>query len=383
MRLVHFLLLSLVVWGLWAPVSAHQLRPALITVSFAPDGSVKLAIETNAEARLAGIGPQHSNTDDSPRADEYRRLRALPPGQLEQRFAAFADTYAQGLLLEFFIRDEGWKPASWRYEGIEVPQVGDQRLSRKSVIRYGAAVPAGASKARWRYAPEYGDSVVSFQQPGQQEPISYWLTRGEISPEYPLDMTIVPRSWTRVAADYLELGFIHILPKGVDHILFVLGLFLLSRKLKPLLWQVTAFTVAHTITLALTIYGYIDLPPTIVEPAIALSIAYVGIENLLTRTLHSWRVVIVFLFGLLHGMGFAGVLTELGLPENEFVTALISFNIGVELGQLAVILLALLLVYRLRRNEDVYRRWVVIPGSLGIALMGLYWTAERLGWLAG
>ena len=369
-------------FGLLGTAQAHQLRPALVSVSFSPDGGVKLLIETNAEALLAGIGPAHKNTDDSPRADEYRRLRALPPEALRQRFAEFAPIYARGLKLEFATAEEDWRPVQWRYEGIEVPEVGDVRLSRKSRIRYRSEIPPGASRARWSYAADYGDAVVSFEQPGQQEPVSYWLTRGETSSVYPLDSRIVPRNWTEVAADYLELGFIHILPKGLDHILFVLGLFLLSRRLKPLLWQVTAFTVAHSITLALSIYGYIQLPSTLVEPAIALSIAYVGIENLLTRELHSWRVVIVFLFGLLHGMGFAGVLTELGLPENEFVTALISFNIGVELGQLAVILLAFAAVFWLRGNERLYRRWVVIPGSLGIAVMGLYWTLERLGWLA-
>ena len=381
MRLVHCFLWFLVGWGLLAPVSAHQLRPALVTVSFGPDASVKLRIETNAEARLAGIGPQHANTDDSPQAALYRALRALPPADLQQRFAAFAADYAQGLTLEAADAGGRWQRLEWVYDGIEVPQVGDVRLSRKSLIRYHAVLPPGSQRLRWRYAAEYGDAVVSFEQPGHEEAVSYWLSKGEISPEYPLDQTIAARPWSRVAADYLELGFIHILPKGLDHILFVLGLFLLSRQLKPLLWQVTAFTLAHSITLALSIYGYIDLPSSIVEPAIALSIAYVGIENLLTRELHAWRVVIVFLFGLLHGMGFAGVLTELGLPQNEFVTALISFNVGVELGQLAVISLAFLAVFRLRRNQRAYRRWVVVPGSLGIAIMGLYWTVERLGWI--
>jgi hydrogenase/urease accessory protein HupE len=380
MRLFHCFLLFLVGWGLLAPVSAHQLRPALVTVSFGPDASVKLRIETNAEARLAGIGPQHDNTDDSPQAGLYRKLRALPPADLQQRFAAFAADYAKGLTLEVADARGRWQPLRWVYDGIEVPEVGDIRLSRKSLIRYHGVLPPGSQRLRWRYAAEYGDAVVSFEQPGQ-EPVSYWLSKGETSPEYPLDQAIAARPWSRVAADYLELGFIHILPRGVDHILFVLGLFLLSRQLKPLLWQVTAFTVAHTITLALTIYGYIDLPPSIVEPAIALSIAYVGIENLLTRELHAWRVVIVFLFGLLHGMGFAGVLTELGLPQNEFVTALISFNVGVELGQLAVITLAFLAVFWLRHNRQAYRRRVVVPGSLGIAIMGLYWTVERLGWI--
>ena len=124
----------------------------------------------------------------------------------------------------------------------------------------------------------------------------------------------MPRPRLAVAADYLTLGFTHILPRGLDHLLFVLGIFLLSRQLAPILWQVTAFTVAHTITLGLTLYGFVALPSTVFEPLIALSIVYVGVENGLTPRLRRWRVVVVFGFGLLHGMGFDGVLTGIGLP---------------------------------------------------------------------
>src|SRR5205823_5104476 len=127
--------------------------------------------------------------------------------------------------------------------------------------------------------------------------------------------------------------FTHIVPGGLDHILFVLGIFLLSMKVKPVLAQVTAFTLAHSITLGLTIYGLVSVSPRVVEPMIALSIAYVAIENIATTALRPSRVAIVFAFGLLHGMGFAGVLKELGLPRAEFLTALVTFNVGVELGQ--------------------------------------------------
>ena len=175
------------------------------------------------------------------------------------------------------------------------------------------------------------------------------------------------------------MGIDHIVPLGLDHILFVLGLFLLSRQFAPLLWQVSAFTLAHTITLALSIYGFISLPAYIVETLIALSIVYVGLENILTRELKPWRVIIVFGFGLLHGMGFAGVLLDLGLPESDFVNALISFNIGVELGQLTVIGLALSAVFWIRNRPEIYRLWVVIPASAMIALTGLYWSVQRIG----
>jgi hypothetical protein len=158
----------------------------------------------------------------------------------------------------------------------------------------------------------------------------------------------------------------------------VLGIFLFSLHLRPLLLQVTAFTVAHSITLGLSLYGYIALPASIVEPLIAVSIVYVAVENLITTELKPWRIYVVFAFGLLHGMGFAGVLTELGLPRSDFVTALIAFNVGVELGQLAVIAIAFLAVGVWFGKKPWYRQRIVIPGSLAIAAMGAWWTVERV-----
>jgi hypothetical protein len=179
-------------------------------------------------------------------------------------------------------------------------------------------------------------------------------------------------------SSYIKLGYLHIVPLGLDHILFILGIFLLSIRLRPLLWQATAFTVAHTITLGLSMYGVISVPEQIVQPLIALSIAYVGVENIFFSKLHSTRVVIVFLFGLLHGMGFASVLADFGMPKNDFVTALISFNVGVELGQVSLLLGAWLLLALPFGSNLNYRKLVVIPGSALIAGMGLIWTIDRV-----
>jgi hypothetical protein len=138
------------------------------------------------------------------------------------------------------------------------------------------------------------------------------------------------------------------------------------------------FTIAHTITLGLSMNGIFDLPARIVEPLIALSIAYIGIENIFGHSLNRHRLVLVFAFGLLHGLGFASMLADFGMPDYAFATALISFNVGVELGQLAVIGAALLLFGYWFRNKHWYRKRIVIPGSLLIALTGLWWTIERL-----
>lgn len=184
-------------------------------------------------------------------------------------------------------------------------------------------------------------------------------------------------SRTDVALIYLQLGFTHIIPLGLDHILFVLCLFFLNDNLKTIIWQATAFTVAHSITLGLAMYGLITPPTYIVEPIIALSIMFVAVENIISNELKPTRIFIVFVFGLIHGFGFASALTDLGLPSNQFITALLTFNAGVELGQLSVILLAWFIIGKWFHKKEWYRKRIVIPISAIIAVIALYWTIER------
>ena len=199
-----------------------------------------------------------------------------------------------------------------------------------------------------------------------------------ISQAHASDMYLNSLSRTDVFYIYLQLGFTHIIPLGFDHILFILSLFLLSPKLKIIIWQATAFTVAHSITLGLAMYGKVSSPPHIIEPIIALSIFFVAIENIITDKLKPTRILVVFAFGLIHGLGFAGVLNDLGLPKKEFFNALISFNIGVELGQLSIILLGWFLFAKWFNQKPWYRKRIVIPISLVIAAVALYWTIERV-----
>jgi hydrogenase/urease accessory protein HupE len=175
---------------------------------------------------------------------------------------------------------------------------------------------------------------------------------------------------------WIAAGFHHILPLGLDHICFILGLFFLQPRLRPLLWQTSAFTLAHSITLALVVLGVITAPAKIVEPMIALSIAYVGIENLWVRELKPWRVALVFGLGLLHGMGFASVMKELDLPEGEVIKPLIGFNVGVECGQVTVLVLAFVATFWFITHSRF--RIVSKIASFMIALVGLYWTYERV-----
>jgi hypothetical protein len=199
-----------------------------------------------------------------------------------------------------------------------------------------------------------------------------------------LDESGKERSMTATAALYVGIGVRHILPDGLDHILFVLAIFLASIRFRALLIQISAFTVAHTVTLALAASGVITPTPAIVEPLIALTIGFVAVENLFFKDMTKWRPAVVFGFGLVHGMGFAGFFGELGLPPGQFWSALISFNVGVEIGQLAVIVTAAVLGLGLRRlikdptGDRQYRRFVVLPGSALIGFVGFWWAVERI-----
>ncbi|HET9826092.1 MAG TPA: HupE/UreJ family protein [Chitinophagaceae bacterium] len=181
-----------------------------------------------------------------------------------------------------------------------------------------------------------------------------------------------------VVSYYLELGFKHIIPSGLDHILFVSGLCLLNTRIKTILWQATAFTVAHSVTLALSMKNIIVVPSAITEPIIALSIVFVASENILFSQLKPWRVLIVFIFGLIHGMGFASSLNQIGLPPNKFYTCILAFNGGVELGQMSVIVLIFSSIVAAWGKRSWYRMRVVYPLSISIAGIACYWTVERL-----
>lgn len=193
------------------------------------------------------------------------------------------------------------------------------------------------------------------------------------------DRTALETAWL-----YLQIGVRHILPGGTDHILFVLALFLSTRRLKSLALQITAFTVAHTATLGLASAGVVSPPASIVEPLIAATIAYVAAENILFKDMTRWRPLIVFGFGLVHGLGFAGFIGKVGLPADQFWSALIGFNVGVEIGQLSVVAFAAILgtvlmaILNNMGRPALYRTALVIPGSLVIGLIGAWWTIERV-----
>ena len=184
-------------------------------------------------------------------------------------------------------------------------------------------------------------------------------------------------SWFKKIYIFIKAGFEHIIPQGLDHILFVLGLFFSSLKFRSLIIQVTAFTLAHSITLALAAVGVVKLQLSLVEPLIFLSIVWVAIENTIFKQTTKWRPLVIFGFGLLHGLGFAALLTQYGLPKDNFISLLLAFNVGVELGQLAVLIMAFILVRAIFRKSQ-NKNQLKIPASIIVGLVGLYWFVDSL-----
>ncbi|NKB28725.1 MAG: HupE/UreJ family protein [Rhodobacteraceae bacterium] len=369
---------------------AHEVQPAIADLTMAQD-QLDLQIEMALEAPLAGINLDGlSDTNDAAEAGEYDRLRALPPAALE---AALRDAWPE--LSSRINLMAGETRLSPELGVVTVGPVGDIELGRASTIHISAALPDDGTDVTVGWDKTLGGLVVRETTAEGAEGYTAFLRGGELSAPIPRSGGQAAGVWD-VAANYVVAGFEHIIPLGLDHILFVLGLFFFALARGPLLWQVTAFTVAHTCTLALATLGIVNIPANwmwLVEALIAVSIVYVAVENIFRPTLGWLRPAVVFCFGLLHGLGFASVLGDFGLPAGQYVVALLAFNVGVELGQLTVILGAFLIlvaaraaseVARLDDEESLVRDMPVIycatalVGSILIALIGAYWAVERV-----
>jgi hypothetical protein len=346
-----------------AAARAHELGKIQIYATFLEDGTYRIDIP---------VDPAHLWPGDKGSAEgdtRYGPIAGLTP-EVDRQFGKFLRDLANGATISF--DGAAVQPT------LTIPPPAADEPPGRATLRFAGPIPAGSRAFNFKEEVRLGTFPLVLLIEGEESSVWQWLDAGATSPPFSLAKAAVPPTRSEVVRQYLTLGFTHIVPEGPDHILFVLGIFLLSRRVKPILQQVTAFTVAHTLTLALSIYGIVRLPPAIVEPLIALSIVFVAVENILVPELRPSRIVLVFCFGLLHGLGFAGVLSELGLPRSEFLTALLSFNLGVEGGQLAVIGVALLLVGLPFRGQSWYRQRVVVPASCLIAAVGLYWSVQRV-----
>lgn len=370
----YCVILLAVLWACCLPLAgnAHEIRPAVVDMTFTENGDARFEITLNLEALIAGIEPQHSDTEESSSAAQYNALRRLPPAGLEREFDRFRSRFLDGVV----VRDRDGTRLDTEVRSVTIDEVGDTDLARYSKVTLAARTPPGTGSIVWSWDRRFGPNILRVVEPGTDDGYSVYLAGGDATEAIPVRGGKQQSAW-EVFRNYVTIGFTHIVPKGLDHILFVVGLFLLSAKPGPLLIQVTSFTLAHSVTLALGVLGVITLSPAVVEPLIAASIVYVAVENIVSDKLQRWRPVVVFAFGLLHGLGFAGVLSGIGIAETRFVTALAAFNVGVELGQIAVIIGCFVLVGFWFRGKAWYRTLITIPASLVIAVIGAYWFVQR------
>ncbi|MDU8942753.1 HupE/UreJ family protein [Ovoidimarina sediminis] len=368
---------------------AHEVQPAVADFVIGEE-RLDLTIRMTLEAPLAGVDLAGlADTNEAANSDLYDEKRRMSPEEIAAELNRSWPAIAARITLM-----AGETRLAPELLGADVPPVGNPEVARFSVVRIAADLPPGEEPLVIGWDGSLGGLIL--RQQGIDDGYTAYLQDGDLSDPIPRSGGSGQTAWN-TALDYVLSGYDHIIPKGLDHILFVLGLFFFALAWRPLLWQVSAFTLAHTVTLALATLGIIQIPAEwmwLVEAFIALSISWVAIENLFRPALGWFRPAIVFGFGLLHGLGFASVLGDVGLPQGQFVVALIAFNVGVELGQLSVILAAFLVILAagwaasVARLDDeelvvvdtpVMYRAVALTGSILIAIVGLYWFFERIG----
>ena len=365
-------------------LSAHSIPEIPVHADFRRDGSVEVSIEINPRNWAASPAEAPSL--------EQKTWAKYSPAQQDELIRQAAAYVARAVEFRFEPLGRVQPEFAFTFGAEDGKPLYKPEDAVVMVGRWKTIVPAGITGWRIRSLPGHKVSVLFLNSvDGVPQPRIETLFPGESSDTFALTgLTAVPPAgvaaigppagggWA-VFVNFLRSGFRHVLPEGLDHILFVLGLFLLSRSWRPVITQVTAFTLAHSLTLALAAAGLVHAPESVVEPVIALSIAFLAFENLFFPRYTRWRLLVVFLFGAVHGLGFASGLAEKPIPSGSFLSALTGFNVGVEAAQLTIIGLAFGATCWLR-DEERYRRWVVIPASAVIAAAGLWWVVERI-WL--
>ncbi len=358
----------------------HEISPAIAEILVKED-VVEIDIYYSVEIFLANIDASSvKNTNETSKSDIYDAYRLLDSEDIAKQFQSMSSSFIK--LITIKSQQKSIEP---EFVSIEISESSNITYPRESKIKLIAPIGEDDKHILFGWNKRLGpmiirqvsDSLESSRVGTEPELYSAYLSSGELSSPIIIE-GITSVSSLKIIRDYLIIGFEHIIPKGLDHILFVLGLFLFASRFSQLVVQVSLFTVAHTITLALASIGLVNIPSNIVEPLIALSISYVALETLWHTRMGWSRLIIIFAFGLLHGLGFASVLMEIGLNQRHFIIGLVAFNIGVEIGQLVVICAAYLFIGILFFKTRFYRSFVQIPLSLVIGAIGGWWFIERI-----
>lgn len=365
------------VWFFIQPASAHQVDSVELEL-LRTDGKWKL----EGLLDIAYIMPESRGVADAPPL--FRKDVMAASEQEHDRIAQTAENTMRKLLkLEYNGKELSWEihfPDFEKDPLVLPPEEGEWALM-KAEITVDQQLGPGEFVASWQ--DDLESTLIVIIEEGEDIgllSISSGMSETllKVSAPEPSEAELAPSSPSKTiqAESWILLGYRHVIPLGIDHLLFIIGLFLLAPRWKPLMLQSVIFTVAHSITLALAILGFVTLPSLFVEILIAASIAWIGIENLFIKKLKPARLFLVFSFGLLHGLGFAGALSEkLGeLDGAQLTLPLVSFNVGIELAQVTVLACAFVILLTLKK----WTNQIQTVGSLIVGLAGLFWMFERI-----
>jgi len=356
-------------------LKSHEIKPSIADFSI-NESSLTFEIRLNAELILSGIDASDiQNTDNSNLSFKYDDLRKLPNNDLKENIMSNWDNISQNI----YIKLDG-DVQELNLLSIEIINQRNYEVTRDTIINFHIPLDKKNTSFSFSMSKKFGSIILREQNLYKNVDQLYtnYLNSGDASDLINLNHTV---ALTKINSfiKYLFLGIQHIIPKGLDHILFIIGLFLFSNLIRPLLLQVTMFTIAHTITLVIASLSLINVNASIVEPLIALSIVYIGVENIFKKYSNTKiRYYVIFLFGLLHGLGFALVLKDVGLDYSNLLINLVSFNIGVEIAQIFILFLLYLTIGLFFSKKKYYKLIFQIPLSLFISLIAIYWFVERI-----
>ena len=373
LNLVFYFLSLLIIYS--TSLFSHEIKPSIIDYKI-EENNILLNIRLNAELILSDIDASKiTDTNSSSFSDIYDSLRLLTEDKLRELFIeSWTDIQSK---INFNINDETRK---LEFLDLVIETNKNFEISRESIVYLKFSINEDAEFFTFKWDEKFGPIIIREIDDLKDDDDLYteYLQSGLKTDKIFIKERNV-KSIFKSIVDYFILGIQHIIPKGLDHILFIVGLFFFSVNLRPLLIQVTMFTIAHSITLIFVTVSFININPLIVEPIIALSIAYVGIENIFKKYVKEYlRYFIIFFFGLLHGLGFALVLSDIGYQSSKLILNLISFNLGIEAAQILIILFLYFVIGVTFANKKYYKYIFQIPVSLFITLVGIYWFFDRI-----
>ena len=354
---------------------SHEIKPSIADFTY-DENFLNIKIRLNAELILSNIDASKiSNTNSSSLSDIYDKLRVLNTIELENLFKSSWQEISTNIDIK--INNETKKI---NLINIEVEDIKNFEISRDTHIYLQVLLNNNSEYFTFSWIKKYGPIILreNSNHKLEDELFTEYLQSGIESNQFSFNEKNF-KNRLNSFIKFFVLGVQHIIPKGLDHILFIFGLFLFSSSLKKLITQITIFTIAHSITLIFVSLSLMKINPQIVEPIIALSIVYVGIENIFKNYVKEYlRYVVILFFGLLHGLGFALVLSDIGYRSTDLFINLISFNIGIEVAQISIVLVLYLLVALNFAKNKNYRMFFQVPSSILISSIGLYWFFERI-----